>query len=84
MAGVPRNLARAGFVLDGHAIADEYWMTRLSGQRIVLGTNFHTYKTAGRFGTPGGSTPWLEPGPTSTRARGWSLQASILFINILR
>ena len=35
------NLARAGFVLDGHAIADEYWMTRLSGQRIVLGTNFH-------------------------------------------
>jgi len=31
------------FILDGHAIADEYRMTNLSGDLIVLGMNVRTY-----------------------------------------
>jgi hypothetical protein len=31
------------FILDGHAIADEYRMAGLSGEPIVLGVNLRTY-----------------------------------------
>lgn len=31
------------FILDGYAIADEYRMTDVSGELIVLGMNFRTY-----------------------------------------
>ena len=34
------------FILDGHAIADEYRMTTLSGQLAVLGMNVRTYNPA--------------------------------------
>ena len=34
------------FILDGRAIADEYRMTTLSGELIVLGMNIRTYDTA--------------------------------------
>ena len=34
------------FILDGHAIADEYRMTGPSGELIVLGMNFRTYDAA--------------------------------------
>jgi hypothetical protein len=33
------------FILDGHAIADEYRMTTLSGDLIVLGMNVRTFET---------------------------------------
>lgn len=36
------------FILDGHAIADEYRMTTLSGDLIVLGMNVRTYDTTTR------------------------------------
>lgn len=36
------------FILDGHAIADDYRMTSLSGELIVLGTNFRTFDTTTR------------------------------------
>jgi hypothetical protein len=35
------------FILDGYAIADEYRMTSLSGDLIVLGLNLRTYDAAG-------------------------------------
>jgi hypothetical protein len=34
------------FILDGHAIADEYRMTSLSGELIVLGMNVRTFDAA--------------------------------------
>jgi hypothetical protein len=34
------------FILDGHAIADEYRMTTLSGELIVLGMNVRIYDSA--------------------------------------
>lgn len=34
------------FILDGHAIADEYRMTDAAGKPIVLGMNFRTYDAA--------------------------------------
>ena len=34
------------YILDGHAVADEYRMTDSSGELIVLGMNFRTYDTA--------------------------------------
>jgi hypothetical protein len=34
------------FILDGHAIADEYRMTGSSGELIVLGMNLRTYDAA--------------------------------------
>lgn len=34
------------FILDGHAIADEYRMTDSAGRVIVLGMNFRTYDAA--------------------------------------
>jgi hypothetical protein len=34
------------YILDGHAIADEYRMTGSSGELIVLGMNFRTYDSA--------------------------------------
>src|ERR1700761_7636416 len=34
------------YILDGHAIADEYRMTTLSGDLAVLGMNFRTYDAA--------------------------------------
>ncbi|MGA7158075.1 MAG: hypothetical protein WBY53_14570 [Acidobacteriaceae bacterium] len=34
------------YILDGRAIADEYRMTTLSGELIVLGCNFRTYNPA--------------------------------------
>ena len=34
------------FILDGYAIADEYRMTTLSGELIVLGMNVRTYNPA--------------------------------------
>jgi len=34
------------FILDGHAIADEYRMTTLSGELIVLGMNVRTFDPA--------------------------------------
>ncbi|HSY37478.1 MAG TPA: hypothetical protein VK814_17120 [Acidobacteriaceae bacterium] len=34
------------FILDGHAIADEYRMTTLSGDLVVLGMNLRTYDPA--------------------------------------
>jgi len=37
---------RGRFVLDGYAIADEYRMTRDSGELIVLGMNFRAYDAA--------------------------------------
>lgn len=36
------------YILDGHAIADEYRMTDSSGKLIVLGMNFRTYTPATR------------------------------------
>jgi hypothetical protein len=36
------------FILDGHAIADEYRMTDSSGRLIVLGMNFRTYDAASK------------------------------------
>jgi len=36
------------FILDGHAIADEYRMTDSSGNTIVLGMNFRSYDAANR------------------------------------
>ena len=36
------------FILDGHAIADEYRMTTFSGELIVLGMNVRTYDAAAR------------------------------------
>ena len=36
------------FILDGHAIADEYRMTSLSGELVVLGLNLRTYDAATR------------------------------------
>ena len=36
------------FILDGHAIADEYRMTGPSGDLIVLGMNFRSYDNAKR------------------------------------
>jgi len=36
------------FILDGLAIADEYRMTNLSGNLIVLGTNIRSYDTTTR------------------------------------
>jgi len=36
------------FILDGHAIADEYRMTTLSGELIVLGINIRTFDTTTR------------------------------------
>ena len=35
-------------ILDGHAIADEYRMTTLSGEVVVLGMNVRSYDTAAR------------------------------------
>jgi hypothetical protein len=34
------------FILDGYAIADEYRMTKASGEPIVLGLNLRTYDAA--------------------------------------
>lgn len=34
------------YVLDGYAIADEYWMSDPSGKLVVLGMNFRTYNAA--------------------------------------
>ena len=34
------------FILDGYAVADEYRMTRPSGELIVLGVNLRTYDAA--------------------------------------
>ena len=34
------------YILDGYAIADEYRMTRPSGELMVLGMNFRTYDAA--------------------------------------
>lgn len=36
------------FILDGHAIADEYRMTTLSGDLIVLGMNVRSFDPASR------------------------------------
>jgi hypothetical protein len=36
------------FILDGHAIADEYRMTDASGTLIVLGMNFRAYDVKGQ------------------------------------
>ena len=36
------------FILDGHAIADEYRMTSLSGELIVLGMNVRSYDPTNR------------------------------------
>ena len=36
------------YILDGHAIADEYRMTGSSGERIVFGMNLR--RLPGRFG----------------------------------
>jgi hypothetical protein len=36
------------FILDGYAVADEYRMTRPSGELIVLGVNLRTYDAASR------------------------------------
>ena len=36
------------FILDGHAIADEYRMTSLSGELVVLGMNVRTYNPVTR------------------------------------
>jgi hypothetical protein len=34
------------FILDGYAIADEYRMTTVAGQLVVLGMNFRSYDAA--------------------------------------
>jgi hypothetical protein len=36
------------FILDGHAIADEFEMRSLSGERLVLGMNLRSYDSAKR------------------------------------
>ncbi len=44
------------FILDGHAIADEYRMTTLSKELTVLGMNIRTYNSATRTW----SIKWLD------------------------
>jgi hypothetical protein len=41
-----RALWQGRFILDGHAIEDEYRMTDPAGKLIVLGMNFRTYDAA--------------------------------------
>ncbi len=69
------------FILDGHAIADEYRMTRSGGELIVLGMNLRTYDVSKQIwnmkwlnalaGT------WVDLGPEELGGVGFDNQSII-------